>query len=266
MELGQKLRQARLELGLSQRQLCGDTITRNMLSLIENGAATPSMETLRFLAGRLEKPVSYFLDEEAVTSPNQVVMQQARSAFGHGDHLQVLKLLSAYRRPDGMFDWEEAFLRALATLSLGEEVLAQGKELYALELLEQAGAAGEQTPYYTPDLERRRLLALAQLRPTELPADDRELLLRAGYAVDRQQPEEASRYLDAAQDRSTPLWHYLKGKSLLQREDFSQARVSFEAAWDHDPKACAAFLEQCCRELEDFRGAYHYACLLREQK
>ena len=31
MELGEKLKQARLALGLSQRQLCGDTITRNML-------------------------------------------------------------------------------------------------------------------------------------------------------------------------------------------------------------------------------------------
>ena len=39
MELGQKVKQARLELGLSQRQLCGDVITRNMLSKIENGEA-----------------------------------------------------------------------------------------------------------------------------------------------------------------------------------------------------------------------------------
>ena len=44
MELGEKLRQARMEAGLSQRQLCGDVITRNMLSQIENGAARPSME------------------------------------------------------------------------------------------------------------------------------------------------------------------------------------------------------------------------------
>lgn len=34
MELGQRLKQARLEAGMSQRQLCGDVITRNMLSQI----------------------------------------------------------------------------------------------------------------------------------------------------------------------------------------------------------------------------------------
>ena len=39
MELGTKLRQARLDAGLSQRQLCEGIVTRNMLSQIENGAA-----------------------------------------------------------------------------------------------------------------------------------------------------------------------------------------------------------------------------------
>ena len=53
MELGEKLKQARLDAGLSQRQLCGEEITRNMLSLIENGAAKPSMKTMQYLAARL---------------------------------------------------------------------------------------------------------------------------------------------------------------------------------------------------------------------
>ena len=35
MTLGEKIRQARLEAGLSQRQLCGGEVTRNMLSQIE---------------------------------------------------------------------------------------------------------------------------------------------------------------------------------------------------------------------------------------
>ena len=47
MDLGRRLKQARLDAGLSQRQLCGTEITRNMLSQIENGNARPSMDTLR---------------------------------------------------------------------------------------------------------------------------------------------------------------------------------------------------------------------------
>ena len=38
MELGEKLRRARLEAGFSQRALCGDEITRNMLSQIAQTA------------------------------------------------------------------------------------------------------------------------------------------------------------------------------------------------------------------------------------
>ena len=80
MELGARLRQARLEAGISQRQLCGDVITRNMLSQIENGSARPSMDTLRYLAGQLGKPLSYFLEDDAVTSPNQELMEKLRLA------------------------------------------------------------------------------------------------------------------------------------------------------------------------------------------
>ena len=81
MELGSLLKQARLEAGLSQRQLCGEEITRNMLSRIENGSARPSMGTLRYLAARLGKPVSFFLGEAAV-SPNGACLTRAR-VFNH---------------------------------------------------------------------------------------------------------------------------------------------------------------------------------------
>ncbi len=51
MGIGQQIRSARMEMGLSQRQLCGDVITRNMLSQIENGTATPSLATLPWRIG-----------------------------------------------------------------------------------------------------------------------------------------------------------------------------------------------------------------------
>lgn len=264
MHLGQKLKRERLNRGLSQRQLCGDVITRNMLSLIENGTASPSMETLRYLSGQLGKPMSYFLDEEVVISPNQSVMEQARRAFQQGAYDQTLRELERYSAPDGLFDWEAGLLRVLSLLALAEEAISLGKGPYGLELLSKAADAGVQTPYYTPDLQRRHLLLQAQLIPTQLPTDDRELLLRSEAALKQKNPEDAARYLEAAQVRSGPYWNYLRGQAYLMTEDYSQARSCLEAAWEHDPKACAGFLEQCCRELEDFKGAYRYACFLRD--
>lgn len=266
MNLGLKLKQARMEAGLSQRQLCGDVITRNMLSLIENGAASPSVETLRYLAARLEKPVGYFLDEDAVLSPNQRVMELARLAFKRQEYDLVMRHLEQYHCPDPTFDFEEALLRSLTLINLAEQAISRGKEPYAQELLKKAAAAGGQTPYYTDDLERRRLLALAYMVPTELPADDRELLLRAQTALKQKKPGEAARYLEAAQLRSGPYWNFLRGQAYLNTGDYANAQVCLEAAWDYDPTCCAVLLEQCCREQENFKGAYHYACFLREQR
>ena len=59
MTMGEKLRQARMEAGLSQRRVCGDRITRNQLSLLEHDRVGPSLETLQYLAWQLGKPILY---------------------------------------------------------------------------------------------------------------------------------------------------------------------------------------------------------------
>ena len=116
MELGAKLRQARLELGLSQRQLCGDVITRNMLSQIENGSARPSMDTLTYLAGRLNRPVSYFLEETAFVSSNTSCIANARQAYIEGCFADALQILQEYQSPDALLDAEFGLLKYLALL------------------------------------------------------------------------------------------------------------------------------------------------------
>lgn len=157
MELGEKIKQARLEAGLSQRQLCGDVITRNMLSQIENGAARPSMETLKYLAGRLGKGVGFFLDEDAIQSPNPKVMAAARKAYAQKSFGQTLQILEAYRGPDPLFDEEQMYLSALCALALGEQLLKQENALAAAPLLEQVHRG---SIYYRQDMEHRRRLLL----------------------------------------------------------------------------------------------------------
>lgn len=63
MTLGQKIRELRLSKQMTQKELAGSFITRNMLSQIENDSATPSMKTMEFLANALERPIGYFLDK-----------------------------------------------------------------------------------------------------------------------------------------------------------------------------------------------------------
>ena len=263
MELARKLKQARLDAGLSQKALCGDRITRNMLSQIENGSARPSMDTLRFLAGQLGKPLSYFLEDNAVTSPNQALMEQLRKA----EPAEVLQLLRQYHMPDPTFDQERWFLEALACLQLAESALSQQKAPYARTLLEQAAEAGSHTPYYTVDNERRRLLLLYRAGEknveAKLPDLTPELLLRAESSLEAHSFSRCQALLDSATERNCH-WHYLQAQLYFALKQYSDARPHFEAAWDCAPKVCCKYLEDCCRETSDFAGAYFYACKLRE--
>ncbi len=62
--LGQKVKEARLMNQMTQKELAGDFITRNMLSQIENDIATPSIKTIEYIAAVLKKPISFFVDHD----------------------------------------------------------------------------------------------------------------------------------------------------------------------------------------------------------
>ena len=261
MELGQRLKNARLELGLSQRQLCGDVITRNMLSQIENGSARPSMDTLRYLAGELGKPLSFFLEEDAVTSPNQALMDRARQ---EPEGKKVLAVLAEYREPDPVFDRERELLTRLATLNLAEESAREGKSIYAAGLLEDLGPLDG--GYCAGDLERRRLLLLARVKPQmtdgvceSLPSLDEELMLRARSALNRGDPDRAGALLDSTEIRGGN-WNFLRGQVHLGKQDYEMARRCFREAESAYGKSIYPLMEQCARELEDYKLAYEYAC------
>ncbi|GKX28777.1 transcriptional regulator [Vallitalea longa] len=61
--LGSKIKRIRKELHITQSQLADKDMTKSMISQIENNIATPSMKNLKIIADRLNKPVSFFLDQ-----------------------------------------------------------------------------------------------------------------------------------------------------------------------------------------------------------
>ena len=160
MQLGEKLRNARLEAGLSQRQLCGEAITRNMLSQIENSSANPSMATLQYLAGRLGKPVSFFLQEETALSPNPSLLQNARQAYAGRQYAAVLDMADQYQGPDPLFDEEWHYLLALCGLAQAEQLISRSDWIAAEPLLAQVHRG---SIYYRADMEHRRKQLLLQV-------------------------------------------------------------------------------------------------------
>ena len=63
MTLGEKVRYLRKRLNLTQQELAGDDFTKSFISQIEKNEANPSLKSLYIIAERLNKPVSFFLDE-----------------------------------------------------------------------------------------------------------------------------------------------------------------------------------------------------------
>lgn len=264
MELGEKIRQARQEAGLSQRQLCGEEITRNMLSLIENGSAKPSMKTLQYLASRLEKNVSFFLEETAVLSPNQQVIASARQLYDSGSFAEADKALEDYRSPDSVYDREKEILWVLIRLELAKEAIRQERFLYAAQLLKQTPV---ETAYLTEELNRRKLLLLGSIpgqQVTEqLPSLDSELLLRAGEALAAGNLPKATHLLEAMEHPDTPRWHLLRGNIFLQQKRWKTAAAHLQIAEAEFPREVYPMLEACYRESGNFQKAYEYACKQR---
>lgn len=64
LSIGEKIKELRKEMKLTQTGLAGTEMTKSMLSQIENNIAMPSMKNLQYIAERLNRPVSYFLDEK----------------------------------------------------------------------------------------------------------------------------------------------------------------------------------------------------------
>src|SRR6266568_4964818 len=57
------VKQARLESGLSLGQVARSDLSRTAIYFVETGKAKPSIETLRLIAERTNKPLEYFLGE-----------------------------------------------------------------------------------------------------------------------------------------------------------------------------------------------------------
>lgn len=258
MTMGQRIRAARLEARLSQRELAGEEMTRNMLSALEHDGAKPSVHTLLYLSERLCKPVGYFFGETVVQAAGTEKMEQARRAVEVDEYARCLELLEDL---DPMFQSEGALLRALALMGLAEEALKEERLPYARTLLERAREATAGGVYFRY-MERQWILLMAKAGDKSalegLKREDEMLLMRAEAALEKGRLDRAEGLLEAVEDRS-PEWNWLRGESFLARRQYEQAALHYHNAEISLPDRTANRLEICYREMENYKMAYYYA-------
>lgn len=129
-ELGKRLKAARLARKMTQSDVVGDFITRNMLSQIESGTAIPSMKTLEYLAGVLEIPLDQlFADPETQEEHSGIqLLQEAKDLLRNGCYEAVLALED---KTDQLSDELHA-IQSMASMALAN-TLAEYKDAEHLQ-------------------------------------------------------------------------------------------------------------------------------------
>jgi transcriptional regulator with XRE-family HTH domain len=88
--VGQRMRHARGERGMTLAQLGGKDLTRGFLSSVEVGRSSISLKALSIVADRLKLPIAYFVDTAPIlSSPSlQLVVDHAEAALAYGLYLR----------------------------------------------------------------------------------------------------------------------------------------------------------------------------------
>ncbi len=139
--LGARIREIRTKRGITQKELAGNKITRNMLSLIENGSASPSVSTLMYISEKLETPVGYFFSsstEDESKFYKLTVIEELKDLFRRKKYAECEELCSS-TNIDALDD-EMLFILASSYLRTAADHANEYNIRHALDDLEKAYA------------------------------------------------------------------------------------------------------------------------------
>ncbi len=280
MTLGQKIRSLRKERSITQAALCGEQITRNMLSQIENDNATPSLQTVCYLAKQLSVPIGYLLDEDAdaLVYRKAGLIEQIRAHYAAGqwqDCIDDCKQLSD-------FDDELALLLCDCYLQQGLTAFRAGYLESARNLIDTCLRFASRTRYPKGTIEERANTLLTMIdcirenqlgTPSLSVAADREeycqeylyntLLLLIG----RGKHELAAQLFDSVRLNIPRYRKHINARLAQSAYNYQRAATLLqEILEDAGTDADAPFLlriytdlENCSKTMGDFEGAYRAA-------
>jgi tetratricopeptide (TPR) repeat protein len=139
-ELGARIRRARQERGLSLAAVAGDAFSRAFLSQVELGRARPSTRTLQVIAERLQRPIEYFLQADAVSAPAlELALIEGETRLRRGDGAGARSLIEELlqRRPLSLD------VRTRAQSILAEAMMRTGQAAGAIPILDEAIRAAD---------------------------------------------------------------------------------------------------------------------------
>ena len=168
-ELGKKIKEARLAKKMTQSEVVGDFITRNMLSQIESGVACPSIKTLQYLARMLEIPVKDLIPDESGNETQPVddsivaILLKAKDAFRAGNYALAIDITQPMSVESSPFHDESCAILAMSCLSLAKEKEQDGQLKDAAKWAEKAVEYADKGIYSGREVKTKALLMLDEL-------------------------------------------------------------------------------------------------------
>ncbi len=283
--LGKKIRALRLQKKMTQKEVVGDFITRNMLSQIESGVATPSMKTLEYLARVLDVPMFYLMEDEPEdrTMPS-AMLQKAKRAYRDGDYDACLTNLQKVKEP---FLEEANALKARASLKRAQILLQAGEFQQAKDLAQKTIELNDQSIYGARSVKADAYLCMdeatnegwdyyQQYRSAlETPySNAHSSMIHAEMYLNQGKVEQARMMLEALSGGKcdhcmldTGRVRLLQARVAMEKERWEEALSlcrEAEELWKQSPHHAQRALlyqcmEKCAMELNDYKSAHYYA-------
>lgn len=179
--LGQRIKEARLAKKMTQNEVVGTFITRNMLSQIESGNAVPSMKTLTYLAKALDLPPSSLLSDisededtaeaktgdpttlssaEPVVCPDALSLYRAKEAYLSGADSEAYDCLASIPETSVLADEVNALL-AKTALRIATMLYENSQYAESLDYAKNAATAATKGIHASLEVKSQALLLLS---------------------------------------------------------------------------------------------------------
>ena len=284
MNIGERIRELRISKLMTQADLAGDRITRNMLSCIENGSANPSLSTIVYIAGRLGVPAGFLLAEQGDEMAYRKMsnLSNIKKAYTTGDVQSCRSLcLSGCPEPDD----EISLLLANCDLGIAVDEFWSGKLRSSCRFFDEALSYAEKTVYSTDAIEAeirvyfRFMERVSHTLYSDLLDEEKTLSVKSNtilsqyldalYAFDNNDTSVAQQLIEqlADSDENSFFKAHLQNKLLIAEGNYKQAQKALQQLLQDsnlplnkiELYTALEDLEVCCRENEDYKNAYRYA-------
>ena len=269
MDIGNKIKKIRLKKGLRQSDLAADVITRNMLSQIESGKATPSLATLAHISSLLDVPIEYLVSEEddIFSFEKKEIISRIKSAFAQKKYQGCITLCEKYLSST---DDETSLILAHSYIECAKRSVSDGNLETAGRHVKKALEHARLTIYPTNDIEAVAALLSAiadNVQSPKLEFNESTFMNNLNdaasfdlycYITERRSHKFSDQimadHLHAKELMKT--FHYTDAMEIMSKieENKSQLRIGATILFN-----LYCDMEYCCKELRDFEGAYKYS-------